>query len=202
MSRAEAVRALERLWASVHAERDDGVSVGRELRDEELLRSRAAKAAELLRACEERLRPTEADAAARAEVQRRVVRSFLEDIGLGWVASLRERRSPVFALVLVVFAGASVAAPEPWATVLAALGSGVIVACLIIVGLAARRRIEPARWTGAKRRWDERRCTRCSYVLVGHANDLDPSLLAGVESGPRLCPECGLVWPRVPGELL
>lgn len=45
----------------------------------------------------------------------------------------------------------------------------------------------------------DRTCASCDYELSGHDDAIPPTALGGWKIGPRRCPECGALWPLVPG---
>ncbi len=43
-------------------------------------------------------------------------------------------------------------------------------------------------------------CRACGYSMHGLADAIDPRLVGDRHVGPRVCPECGCHWPRLPPE--
>lgn len=96
----------------------------------------------------------------------------------------------VIVLALAVFAFLSaVPASRLWTRGLIAIG---VLGALVVLVMLQRRFI---RLRGSV---SQRACPTCAYALDGLPSAIEPRLLKGLDPGPRVCPECGTLWPLVP----
>ena len=97
------------------------------------------------------------------------------------------------ALLIVLMSMAAFMSGRLFTSYSGQIGLVCFVALFVGILIFARRR-----FVALSRTTPQRACPTCGYDLKGLPPAIETGMLKGLDAGPRVCPECGTLWPLVP----